>query len=569
MIDPQKLIATSISVFIVFLTIAFLIRKKEKFGLYFVILASLLPLISLLRKGVHQSGDFAINISKAYDLWNSLSYGIFPVHWASILNATYGYPLFLFTYPLPYYAIALPKFLGISFIASEKFWIAVVFILSGIGMYLLLKQFLNRNSSSLGAILYLFAPYHLVDMHFRIALGELFAFAFLPFVFYSIFKIKTNASRRYIKLLFVAYFCLMLSHQAATLIATPFIIITPLFLTINKKKLLHIYIALFCAFLASSFYWLPVLEGTAHTLQVEFAKSISFEDPKLYFISPWRFGFLYQGPVGQLSFPMGFVQIILTVFLTVSLMKDKVNKRLKKISFILLLILWFFVFLLFPFSDFLWKKLPLMTNFQFSYRMMLPISFILAIIGAISVDKIKNSKVVYLIAIVAMLLTILNWGTRAMLTDITDSYLMHHAPLTTAEAEGLQPAAPINRNLHNIWEKTPPISPLEVENGLATVSVISKTPTKHIYLLNVAKKSAFVENTYYFPGWNLYVNGKKHHFTYIDSQKSDKIRFVLLPGEYDVLLSFEATPIIKFANILSILGIIMLSSYLIIPQRRK
>jgi hypothetical protein len=406
-------------------------------------------------------------------------------------------------------------------------------------------------------------------MHFRIALGELFAFAFLPFVFYSIFKIKTNASRRYITLLFVAYFCLMLSHQAATLIATPFIIITPLFLTINKKKLLHIYIALFCAFLASSFYWLPVLEGTAHTLQVEFAKSISFEDPKLYFISPWRFGFLYQGPVGQLSFPMGFVQIILTVFLTVSLMKDKVNKRLKKISFILLLILWFFVFLLFPFSDFLWKKLPLMTNFQFSYRMMLPISFILAIIGAISVDKIKNSKVVYLIAIVAMLLTILNWGTRAMLTDITDSYLMHHAPLTTAEAEGLQPAAPINRNLHNIWEKTPPISPLEVENGLATVSVISKTPTKHIYLLNVAKKSAFVENTYYFPGWNLYVNGKKHHFTYIDSQKSDKIRFVLLPGEYDVLLSFEATPIIKFANILSILGIIMLSSYLIIPQRRK
>ena len=569
MIDPQKLIATSISVFIVFLTITFLIRKKKKFGLYFVILASLLPLISLLRKGVHQSGDFAINISKAYDLWNSLSYGIFPVHWASILNATYGYPLFLFTYPLPYYAIALPKFLGISFIASEKFWIAVVFILSGIGTYLLLKQFLNKNSSSLGAILYLFAPYHLVDMHFRIALGELFAFAFLPFVFYSIFKIKTNASRRYITLLFVAYFCLMLSHQAATLIATPFIIITPLFLNISKKKLLHIYIALFCAFLASSFYWLPVLEGTAHTLQVEFAKSISFEDPKLYFISPWRFGFLYQGPVGQLSFPMGFVQIILTVFLTVSLMKDKVNKRLKKISFILLLILWFFVFLLFPFSDFLWKKLPLMTNFQFSYRMMLPISFILAIIGAISVDKIKNSKVVYSIAIVAILITILNWGTRAMLTDITDSYLMHHTPYTTFEGEGLQPAAPINRNPNNIWEKTPPKSSLEVEKGRATVSIISKTPTKHTYLVNASQKTDFIENTYYFPGWNLYINGKRHAFTYIDLEKTNRMHFKLPPGVYEVQFLFEETPIVRFANTVSVLGVILIAIYLVIPQRRK
>ncbi len=581
MLDPQKLVTTSLIAFLIFLITIFFIRRREKFSFYFVLLASLLPLLSLLKRGVHQSGDFAINIAKAYDLWNSLSFGIFPVHWASILNATYGYPLFLFTYPLPYYAIAIPKFIGISFIASEKFSIALVFVLSGVGMYLLLKQFLNKNSSALGAILYLFAPYHLVDLHFRVALGELFAFAFLPLIFYSMLRISSRPIKRYVALLFFTYSCLVLSHQAITLIATPFIILFPLFILIRLKglsgtfwkkeawKVIPIYISLFCAFLATSFYWLPVVEGTAHTLQVEFSKHISFENPTLYFISPWRMGFLYQGPIGQLSFPMGFVQLALLVFLLISLFRGKIEKKLKKTSIILLTIFTFLLFLLFPFSEFVWKTIPFLTNFQFSYRMMLPVAFVLAIIGAISINKVRKPKIIYGIATIAMLSTILNWGTRAMLPDINDSYLMHHAPLATAEAEGLQPAAPISRDINNIWEKIPPESSLEVVNGQSTISVLSKTPTRHKYRLNVVQKSEFVENTYYFPGWNLYINGKNYPFSFIDAQKSNKIRFSLSPGTYDALLSFEATPIVTFANILSILGLILVVAYLAIPHRLR
>jgi hypothetical protein len=108
------------------MSLFFLLRKKPLHPRVLIAIASFFPIISLLQNGVHQSGDFAVNIEKAIDLWHSLSYGIFPVGWASLLNASYGYPLFIFTYPLPYYSIAFFHMLGFSFISSEKIIIAIV-----------------------------------------------------------------------------------------------------------------------------------------------------------------------------------------------------------------------------------------------------------------------------------------------------------------------------------------------------------------------------------------------------------------------------------------------------------
>lgn len=569
MIEPQKAIITSLGAFILFLMIVFIIRKNKNFTFHFLILASLLPLLSLARKGVHQSGDFAINVSKAYDLWNSLSYGIFPVRWASILNATYGYPLFVFTYPLPYYSMAFLNFLGLTFIASEKILIAVVFIISGIGMYLLLKQFLNLHSSLLGAILYLFAPYHLVDMHFRTALGELFAYAFLPLIFYSILKIKERVDRKSIILLFLTYAGLILSHQAIALVTFPFVIIIPAFLQIEKRKLTSIYIALITSLLATSFYWLPVIEGVRHTHQALYSKTISFENPLLYLFSPWRWGLLYQGPTGQLSFPLGFIHMFLLLLLLFRITRKKILQKHKKLIVMLLTVFSLMIFMLFPVSEPIWKTLPFMTNFQFAYRLSLPISFLLSILGAISSSYVKNSRVLYLIIMLTMGITILNWGTRATLSDITDTYLKHHAPFTTFEGEGLQPATPIDRNIYEPWEKTPPDQPLQFSSGSGTISNLERNPIAHTYRVTIHQPSVLVENTYYFPGWTLYVNDQEHTIQHIDSKKSNKISFTLPKGKYDILLKFENTWIIDVSNAVSVVGIALIVLYVAIPQRRR
>src|SRR3989344_5306679 len=73
---------------------------------------------------------------------------------------------------------------GLSFIDSFKIILVFSFILSGQGMYLLVKDVTgNKKAGFISALFYLFAPYHLIDMHFRVAIGETLSFALLPFCF--------------------------------------------------------------------------------------------------------------------------------------------------------------------------------------------------------------------------------------------------------------------------------------------------------------------------------------------------------------------------------------------------
>ena len=72
--------------------------------------------------------------------------------WAGNLNATYGYPLFIFNYTLPYYFISLFHFLGLSFINSLKVFLFSNMILSGIFMYVLFGM--------VGILLLIFLNFH-------------------------------------------------------------------------------------------------------------------------------------------------------------------------------------------------------------------------------------------------------------------------------------------------------------------------------------------------------------------------------------------------------------------------
>lgn len=566
--DSYRLVVVSLFFLLLFAGFTFLIRKRKNFAILFVVFSSFLPLISLVRKGVYQSGDFALHIERSVDLWNSLNYGILPVHWASILNATYGYPLFIFAYPLPYYSIAFLKLLGLSFIFSEKVLLALTFVLSGIGMYKLSRLFLKAFPSIAASVLYLFAPYHLVDLHFRVAIGELFAYAFLPFIFYYAYKLSKKFAFSDYLLCALCYAGLILSHQAITIVASPFIFALPFLL--KKANARNILFALTTGVLLSAFYWLPAVVEIHLTHQSTFGKSISFENIVLYIISPWRYGFLYQGPTGQISFPMGFVQMSLLAISSVIILKKKIPKTHKKLLITLHCTFFFLFLLLFPFSLPVWKTIPFMTNFQFAYRLMLPISFVLAIIGGITAQHM-DKKLIVLILFLAIGSTILNWGTRGVIKDIGDEYLIRHALLSTGEGEGLQAAVPKWRSQKDLWFKTPPLTHLQVEKGDALVRGIKRTPTMHLYSIHVLENASFRENTLYFPGWNLYVNGIRNKTT-VDTGKTGLIGFKLNKGSYKVVLKFEETYPRILGNTISLISLVLISLvslFHVISQRRK
>ena len=191
------------------------IYPKKKINLFaLLILISILPIISIVRPGDYQSGDFNIHIYRSIDFYSSLLEGNLMPSWAGTLNATYGYPVFLFNYTVPYYLISFVHSSGLSFITSLKIILSSTFILSGIFMFFFSKRiFKNDFAAFCSSIFYLFTPYHLIDLHFKVALGELVAFTILPLLFYFEHKLFYEKNKLfYLALSSLTCALLIMSH---------------------------------------------------------------------------------------------------------------------------------------------------------------------------------------------------------------------------------------------------------------------------------------------------------------------------------------------------------------------
>jgi hypothetical protein len=558
MLPHQKLIVLSIiwTVCIGIIFTVYLFKNKKKVNyLILLVLISSLPLISLIRPGSYESGDFSLHIYRAMDFYQSLEEGIFPVNWAGSLNASFGYPLFNFIYPLPYYTVAFFHFLEFSFVDSLKIFIALTFVISGVSMYYFLKSFLPEFYAFAGGIFYLFAPYHLVNMHFRVDIGEIAAIAFVPllFLFSSTLLKKDNP---YTLVLLALTICVViLSHQAVSLIILPLVgIYSILLFFIHHHKFIDLLPLAFSAILGgalASFYLLPVLfelPFTQHSLSL----LITFEPLWKFFYTPWRYGLLFQGPNGELSFLIGYIQWLLILLSIILLLRKQIKKSLK--PFLIFSLCSFSVLFLFmqEFSTSLWYTIPLIKNIQFSYRLMAPVIFFTASIAAITCVYLPK-KLVYLLIGITIFSTILNWGNRRNVPELTDTILRQNLLYSTHQGEGLVPAAPLLADHKNPWFSHPPKHPLEVIKGRGNMVQIQRKTTQHIYTVNAKTSLILQENTVYFPGWKVIVNGQMKPFT-ITTKPKGILTFSLPKGIHTVKVMYEPTWIRKLGILITIAG---------------
>ncbi len=583
MVDPYKMVAINITA-VLFLSLGvlfyrYIYPKKNINLLMLLILTSLLPLISLLRIGTYESGDLSQNVFKSMEFYSSLQEGSFIPRWAGDLNATFGYPLFIFIYPLPYYIISFFHFVGFSFIASIKLLIAFSFILSGIGMFLFVKEDFSDFPAFVASIFYLYSPYHLIDMHLRVSIGEVVSFAILPLNLLLANKLSKYGSAKYLVLTTFSLFLLFLANPAISLISSFVIVLYAIFTWSIKKnrklvKLLPFFISFFLALGLSAFYWIPAILESKYTHEALYVSKISFVTIRQLLYSPWRYGLLFQGPKGELSFLIGYAQIAVVIICLLLFLKKRFN-RYQEVNLIFYLILLSSIFfLLLPVSSFIWNGISILKNFQFTYRMLFFVALFTALLSGVLATKL-NKKIILIILTVAVLQTILNWGNRRTIPSITDSILRSRLPLSTSAGEGFQPAAPIWVNPKNPWMDKIPKNHIEILKGNAKISIIKRTDQLHEYNINASEITNFRENTLYFPGWRLYANDKEIPLSISKYPKPGIIEFRLDKGSYDVKLKFQDTPVVKISKIISLLSLltiiaVLISSFMqrrILPQR--
>jgi uncharacterized membrane protein len=540
--------------------------------LILITIFTLLVLVSisdLFHPGLPVTHDGQDHIARIANFYQNLSEGNIVPRWAGNLNWGYGHPILEFLYPLPSYLASFFHLLGFTLVDSIKLVFGISFILSGIAMWAFVEELLNDDYAAFFASsLYVIAPYRFVDLYVRGAIGEHVAFIFPPLVFYFLLRLSRNYSLWSVVGGSLSFAALILSHNAITIMFLP-LMFTYIFYLIfqcsNKKYFIFntLYLILL-GFGLSGFFLIPAFVEGKHTLRDivtgggEYSKS--FATWKDFFVSTWNYG----GSIA-LSKQIGLIQWIGIFGAIISMRNLYKNKnKLWALTFWSFIIFWITLFLMTASSNSIWQTVTILQKFQFPWRFLSVTVFLSALMGGITLSIISNKykKIALLIFVVGLLVVNKSyWRANGFLNKPEDFYTgIYDGTTDTGES------APIWSV--RFMEKRSKLK-VEIIAGEGQVREIKRTITEREYEAESKKRIRILENTLYFPGWTVLVDGKPVSIEFQDQNYRGLITFYVGNGKHLVNIVYKDTKIRKFSDIVSLASVAVLGIFVFRSKTKK
>lgn len=515
--------------------------------MFFVLcLVSLLPLLDLLHVGLpitHDSKDHAARIANFY---RSLQEGNIIPRWAENLNWGYGHPIMMFLYPLPSYMASAFHALGFTFVDSVKLVFGFGFIASIVSMYLFASYRFGQTAGILAAILYGFAPYRFVDMYVRGAIGEHIAFIFLPLVLLGLWQSS-------VVLTAMSMAFLLLSHNAVSLMMLPIIVVFVVYVLVFEAKRKREFVmrslsGLLLGFVLSAFFWLPAFMEGKYTLRDIVTKgefTSRFVNVADFFNPLWGYGTIHE-----ISKFFGVSQLLVLFFAIVLLrFMDKSKKALVAGGLLGIVVL---IVLMTNFAAPLWQVITILQKFQFPWRLLHITTFIVPLIGAVviaQIDKKWRVSAVVILSAIAMISTIPMWHAKAYVSMQDSNFTgVYNGTTDTGESSPIWSI--------RFMEKSAP-APIEVISGKGVSILIgSRSSTHHSYRVSSLESTKLVENTLYFPNWEVFVDKTPVPIEFQNPNYRGLLTFDVPQGDHAVDVVFTDTKLRVFANWISIGGLI-------------
>lgn len=504
-----------------------------------------------------------------------------PCRWVPDMGYGFGFPLFNYYPPLPYLVGEIFRLVGVSFVDTAKDLFILSFVASGITMYFFAKSFFGKFGGILSSIFYIWAPYHSVDVYVRGAMNEAWALIWFPAILLASYNLifKEKDYKRWLIILSLSWFGLLVSHNLMVLIFTPVFGVWCLIWIVKSKswkKIVPLGVSGVFAFCLAAFFTLPVFveqslvqtntlvrgyyEFTAHFVTLK----------QLLFSRFWGYGPSIWGDNDGMSFQIGHLHWILSLVIAGIIIYRFIKyKKLDSVSLAigyLLVIGWIAAFMTHSRSTFIWLQFPLLKFVQFPWRFLtiVILSFSFAV-GYLS--TLLNKKVVI---ILVLALIIFNWNyflpEHGHLGPLTDSQKFSGA------AWGLQQNAGILDYLPVAAEDAPKMAQkylAEISRGKAEITNSYQGTNWGKFDINVSSDVAEVRiGIFQFPDWRIFVDGKEVASFIDKDEKWGRMYVSVSQGQHHVELRLYNTPIRTIGNIVSLVSWIGLGMYLMVQFKR-
>lgn len=553
---------------------------KKNFTLILALLLSFWAVKSLLVSGFFPIHDNE-QVARLFDLDQALKVWHIPPRIAPNLGFGYGYPFFNFYPPFAYYVAEVFNIIGFSYVVSIKLMVGLGFILGTLFMYLLSKEFFGRLGGLISAVFYTYAPYHAVDVYIRGAFPEFWSMVFLPAIFWSFYKLRQDFKWKFFILSVIFVSLLILTHNLVVVMATPFILAWIIFLAFagkqKKRFLLVSFIALIFSFFVTSYFWIPSFFEKKHTmvnlLTTELANyGQHFVYLRQFWNSAWGYGGSIYGLHDGLSFEIGKIHLILSLlacFIAIKLFVSRTTRVIGVSMFVFIVLLLISIFMASFHSKFIWDRVEFLWYIQFPWRFLIfSTVFSSLLAGSITMFPLNGRIKFFIVVLVLSILIGLNsryFVPAKFLSSVKDSDYINQEKIRWDASILAWEYVPkgvstrksnIGTTIINIAKKDIAKESFKVINGDMIVKQIQDFPQEKKYMASSNEDSVLRINTYSFPGWKVYVDGKE--VSYTDNNKLKLITLPPLVGSHAVTAKFTDTKVRFLGNWISLISIFSL-----------
>ncbi|MFV1917328.1 MAG: 6-pyruvoyl-tetrahydropterin synthase-related protein, partial [Patescibacteria group bacterium] len=187
-------------------------NKRFLIEIFVIALLTLPAIWSLIRPGFFTMYD-DMQVIRVQQMDVCVKDGQIPCRWVPDLGYGYGYPIYQYYAPLPYYLMEGVHLLGISFIDSVKVGFALSVVFSALFMYLLAKKFFSSQASFAVVALYTLVPFRAASVYVRGAMGEAWGLATLPMVILGFENYLEKRDKTSLSLFGISIFLFLISHN--------------------------------------------------------------------------------------------------------------------------------------------------------------------------------------------------------------------------------------------------------------------------------------------------------------------------------------------------------------------
>ena len=526
-----------------------LIYYLKIFAVVFVI--SLPIVFPYLKPGYFPTHDGEWAVVRLSDMFRELRDFQIPPRYSGDLNFGYGYPLFNFVYPLPYYLGLVVHFFGLSFVDSIKSLFFVSVPLSAFFMFLASKKvWKNTQAGLISAVFYVYFPYRIVDLYVRGSLGESLAFVLFPLIIFLFLNISGEKKDYFfIPLASLCLGLLIMTHNIMSVFFGIILLVFIAYSLINNRNLIGKYLVFILLGLGiSSFFSLPALLEKKNIL----LSVIPIADRNIYFASlkqlilpKWGYGVPTEA--NGFSYQLG-ISYILVFLLSVWFFFTNLFKHKLKRDFLipLLILIILFIALMFKPTKILWENIPLLSEINYPWTLLGPLGFLISLLAGFLARKEITIKIITSILIIFSAAVIIPYAKPNYFINRGDSFYLTNLATTTSSNE-LMPLWVKNHPKTNVGKK------VEILKGEGQIEIVKSRSNDIRFNLDLIKESIVRINTIYYPGWTIRdENGKILSPDYKNDYGVMDIR--LSKGKHFIKANFGETNLRLAADIISVLS---------------